>query len=34
MVEVSESAAAMLLKRLEDTDNGAKPIRVIFQGYG
>ena len=34
MVEVSESAATMLLQRLEETDNNHKPIRVIFQGYG
>lgn len=34
MVEVTESAAEVLRKRLEDTSNQGKPIRIVFQGYG
>ena len=34
MVEVSETAARVLLERLEETDNELKPVRVVFQGYG
>ncbi len=34
MVEVSETAASVLLKRLDESDSGLRPVRVIFQGYG